>query len=126
MKWNFIIDDYPVAIKKLNLNVVVAPLVDNVFNRAKSNIKYLEAACMGIPGVFQDLPTYEMTPLKFITGNEMVDQLDFLLKPENFLDYSDQARAYAETMFLENEENLMKHYELYFTPFGSDKRKYLI
>jgi len=116
--------DFPRKINDLELQAVIAPLQNNVFNCAKSNIKYLEAAYLGIPGVFQDLPPYEMTPLRFTTGDEMLDQLNVLL--EDYEDYSLKARKYADTMFLDDEPNLMKHYEVYFTPYGSSDRKYLL
>lgn len=109
-----ILYDYPAAIDKLNLNAVVAPLLDNTFNKSKSEIKYLEAGAFGIPGVFQDLVTYKNADLRFKTGNEMIDQLTTLLSDINVYNkYSIKARKYAESMWLE--DHLDEHYELYFT-----------
>lgn len=39
-------------------DIGVAPLVDSVFNRCKSHIKYLDYAALGIAGVFSDLDPY--------------------------------------------------------------------
>jgi len=116
---------YPREMHKLNLNAVIAPLADCNFNRAKSNIKYLEAACQGTPGVFQDLVTYKDAPLRFKTGSELIDQLNKLLKDENtYMKYSKLARSYADTMWLD--DHLDEHLELYFTPYGDKDRKALL
>ena len=40
-------------------DILIAPLVDNEFNRAKSCIKYLEYSILGSPGVYSKLPPYE-------------------------------------------------------------------
>lgn len=109
-----ILYDYPSKIASLNLNAVVAPLLDNVFNKSKSEIKYLEAGALGIPGVFQDLVTYKNADLRFKTGDEMIDQLNTLLTDINtYNKYSGKARKYAESMWLE--DHLDEHFELYFT-----------
>jgi len=108
-----------------NTNAVYAPLVDCHFNRAKSNIKYLEAACAGIPGVFQDMVTYKDAPLKFKTGADLVSQMETLLKDEStYMKYSKKAYEYANTMWLD--DKLDEYQELYFTKFGSPERKALL
>lgn len=113
------------AYTSINCQAVFAPLVDCTFNKAKSNIKYLEAACCGIPGVFQDLITYKDAPLKFKTGNELIDQLDFLLEnAEIYEQYSKDARAYADTMWLD--DHLDEFVELYFTSPNTPERVQLI
>jgi len=117
--------DYPKAIADLNINANFAPLMDCHFNRAKSNIKYLEAATQGIPGVYQDMVTYEVAPLRFKTGDELVDQLKSLLKDkDHYMKQCRKARAYADTMWLE--DHLDEFIELYFTNYGSKDRKTLL
>jgi len=118
--------DYPEQIDNLNVQAMVAPLQDNTFNKAKSDLKYIEACCYGIPIVCQDLCTYSNAPYRFKTGDEMIDQLKKVLNySTDYMNISRSARKYAETRFLENDENLSKHFELYTTPFGSPLRKYL-
>ncbi len=39
-------------------DVVIAPLEDNPFNRAKSGVKFLEYTALGVPGVYSNLPPY--------------------------------------------------------------------
>jgi glycosyltransferase involved in cell wall biosynthesis len=40
-------------------DIFVAPLVDNLFNRCKSAIKYFEYSALGIPGVYSRVAPYE-------------------------------------------------------------------
>ena len=45
------IDKYPQAIASLDLDIGLAPLVDNAFNRGKSNLRWLEYSALGVPCV---------------------------------------------------------------------------
>jgi glycosyltransferase involved in cell wall biosynthesis len=47
----------PYAMKDFDIGL--APLVDNAFNRAKSNIKWLQYGALGVPCVMSDAPPYE-------------------------------------------------------------------
>ncbi len=40
-------------------DIFVAPLVDNLFNRCKSPLKFFEYSALGVPGVFSRLDPYE-------------------------------------------------------------------
>lgn len=44
-----IINDYPKNIGKINPDILVAPLYDNHMNRARSNLRALEAGAFGVP-----------------------------------------------------------------------------
>lgn len=104
---------YPQAMSKLNVNAVVAPLMDCTFNKAKSNIKYLESAYLGIPGVYQDIVTYKEAPNRFTDGKSMVSKLHKILEDRKlYAKLSKQSRTYAETMWLD--DNLDIYKDLYF------------
>jgi len=99
---------------------MVAPLQDSIFNRAKSDLKYIEACCYGIPIACQDMVTYADAPYKFKTGSEMVDVIDDVLsKKGRYMNISAKARKVAESRFLENEDNISMYYELYNHGYGS-------
>jgi len=49
-------------------DIGLAPLVDTMFNRAKSNLKYLEYSALGLPGIYADLPPYSETVRPRQTG----------------------------------------------------------
>lgn len=113
--------DYPQQIHDLNVNCMVAPLQDNVFNRAKSNLKYIEACAFGIPIVCQDMCTYSDAQYKFTTGDDMIDAVKSILKGTgSYMKISDSHRAHAETMWLE--DNIDCYYELYNFEYGSPER----
>lgn len=106
--------------------VTFASLQDNNFNRSKSNIKLIEAGALGLPCVCPDMVTYKDAHLKYKTGDEFIDCLKTVLKNQTvYADHCKKARAYSEQFWLDDERNLMKHHEIYFTPFGSKDRKFL-
>ena len=123
----FPLPDFPKGMYETGVNVCFAALQDNHFNRSKSDIKLVEAACIGYPCVCQDMVTYKNALLKFNTGDEFIDQIKKVTKNvDTYMDYCKKSRAYADTMWLDNENNLMKHHEAMFTDFGSSQRKYLL
>lgn len=118
--------DYPTQVKNLNCNFFVAPLQDNAFNKAKSDLKFIEGCCYGIPTMCQDLCTYENAIHKFTTGDEMIDMIKSLLNNQSeYMKISDNMRKIAETRFLENGDNLGKYAEMYTLPYGDPNRKLL-
>jgi GT2 family glycosyltransferase/glycosyltransferase involved in cell wall biosynthesis len=50
--------EYASTLSGCEIDFALVPLVDNVFNRCKSNIKWLEYSACGIPGIYSDLPPY--------------------------------------------------------------------
>lgn len=49
---------YAQELPKFGVDLVIAPLANNPFNRCKSNIKWLEYSICGFPGVYSNLPPY--------------------------------------------------------------------
>ena len=118
--------NYGERIKNLRINMMVAPLKDNNFNKSKSDLKLIEANAFGIPIACQDLCTYEDAPFKFKTGQEMVEVIDEVLsKKGRYMNISAKARAQANTRWLENPENLACYKELFTLPYGHKDRKRL-
>lgn len=117
---------YPEKIFNLNVNMMVAPLQDNTFNKAKSDLKYIEACCYGLPIACQDIETYRNAPIRFKTADEMIDRIDeTMAKKGKYMNMCAKNRKYAETRFLENPENIGKYVELYTLPYGSSDRTLL-
>ena len=110
--------EFPRTMASLNLQAVVAPLADNEFNRAKSNIKVLESGALGIPGTFQDIPCYsDIGPSLFTTGEEMLMNIGKILQDEDSYSAAvKQARAIAEENWLE--DHLGEYEALYFDKRG--------
>lgn len=90
--------NYPSTLNSLNLQAIVAPLLDNEFNRCKSNIKYLECAAMGIPLIAKNMLTYnKYMPAKqlYNTSQDLKIKLMQLTKMSN-KDYSDMIEKQHE------------------------------
>jgi hypothetical protein len=118
--------EYPQMIYDLNVNALIAPLQDNNFNKAKSDLKFIEGCCYGIPVICQDLCTYENAFYKFKTGPEMIDQIKLALKSgTEYMQHAKKVRKIAESRFLENDENIDKYVELYTLPYKDSGRKLL-
>ena len=52
------IEKYPAKLSSLNLDLAIAPLEDNLFNRCKSNLRLLEYGACGIPVVASAVRPY--------------------------------------------------------------------
>lgn len=118
--------NYPEKLYNLKANMFVAPLQNNTFNKAKSDLKYIEACCYGLPIACQNLVTYENAPIKFDTGEQMIGQIEETLsKKGRYMNMCAKARKVAEERWLENDDNYMKYYELYNFPCGDSNRKLL-
>ena len=119
--------EFPEAVANSGSQLTFAALEDNNFNRAKSNIKLLEAGALGVPCVCPDMVTYKDAFLKYKTGEEFIDQVKYALKDQSrYVDLCKKSRSFAEGHWLEDEKNIGKHQEAYFTAYGSSERKYLL
>lgn len=123
--WKRILE-YPQMIYDLNVNALIAPLIENNFNKAKSDLKFIEGCCYGLPVICQDLCTYGNAIYKFKTGPEMIDQIKLALKSgTEYMQHAKKVRKIAESRFLENDENIDKYVELYTLPCKDPGRKLL-
>lgn len=114
---------YGEKIKNLRVNMMVAPLQDNNFNKSKSDLKLIEANCFGLPIACQDLCTYEDAPFKFKTGDEMIAIIrDVLSKKGRYMNICAKARGAADTRWMENEDNIKCYEELFLLPYGDKNR----
>jgi hypothetical protein len=114
--------DYPQGLVDTNCNVAFASLVDNVFNKSKSNIKMIESGGIGLPGAYQDMCTYEDADVKFKTGDDLINQLEYITSDvDRYMRLSKKSRKFVEGLWLE--DHLDEYDALYFTDWGSKERK---
>lgn len=59
-------------------DIFLAPLRDNLFNRKKSSIKYLEYSILGIPGIYSRLEPYEKIVNPDVTGYMATNESEWL------------------------------------------------
>jgi GT2 family glycosyltransferase/glycosyltransferase involved in cell wall biosynthesis len=100
--------DYPAKLASLGLDVLLAPLVDNGFNRCKSNLKLLDAAALGIPAVASSVTPYTegQPPLIASVGPSAVEWTDTLVRlaamtPEQCQDHARHLRKWAQDYIYE-------------------------
>jgi len=83
------IDRYPAYLKSLGYDIGVAPLRDNYFNRAKSNLRYLEYAACSTPTVSSNVEPFKHDFVGIIaetdlewesTLQELIDNEEWRLK----------------------------------------------
>lgn len=72
--------EFPRFIKGLKPDIGIAPLEKNRFNEGKSNLKMLEYAVLGIPGVYTNIEPYKNAEIKCNTDREMIQWIDDLAK----------------------------------------------
>ena len=105
----------------------LAPLVDNAFNRCKSNIKFLEFSALGIAMCGQNISTYnKYTKLVFNNGNDIDNIIDKLFFRKDSRDYyytiiAQQRKIIEEKSPLSPngfwlEKNIAPYYNLYSIP----------
>jgi hypothetical protein len=118
--------DYPALIDKLNVNMIIAPLIDSIFNRAKSDVKWIEASALGIPIACQDMCTYDQASLKFRTGDELIKLISHTCgNKKQYLAESRKGHEAVSKRWLELPDNYGKYRELFTLPYGHKDRKLL-
>ena len=121
-KWAHLCD-YPDIVYNLKINAMIAPLADNIFNRCKSNIKFLEASGLGIPIICQDIGTYDICPNKFTTNTQMLDEINKLFNNKKYyMNICESNYNKLCNLWLENIDNRTKYLELYKYSYGSPER----
>lgn len=65
---HFYPDFVPWARENLRWDVAIAPLENNLFTRGKSDIKFLDYALLGIPGIYSDVEAYRRSVMHGETG----------------------------------------------------------
>ena len=115
--------NYPQKIYNLNIQAFIAPLANNNFNKAKSDLKLYEASCYGLPCFCQDLITYKHAKYKFTTGDELIKLLNEEIKRAgHYKNLGNKIYKQTQTRWLENDENIALYEELYKYPYGDPRR----
>ena len=116
--------DLPKSLYDTGCNAVFAPILDNVFNKSKSNIKMVEAGAFGMPGAYQNLCTYSDAKIKFDNGKDLISQLEYITSDvSRYMKLSQEAREFTEGLWLE--DHLDEYQAIYTTAWGSKERNAL-
>jgi hypothetical protein len=116
-------DTYHKKLASLEACMMIAPLANNVNNHGKSNIKFQEASAHGLPIACQDITPYKQCPIRFTSGEQMLDQIRrTLATEETFISSSRYARNKMEGYWLEQESNVGMYEELFNYPYQDKNR----
>lgn len=114
--------NYPREMINRGIDLLVAPLINNRFNRCKSNIKWLEMSALGIPMIGQNICTYNQWTDQVFNNS---DDIDHWIER---LFFKKDSKEYFENMLVKNrkiidgedrnsgywlEKNIQKYYDLY-------------
>jgi hypothetical protein len=118
--------EYPSLLNSTDAQIMLAPLMNNSFNKAKANIKLTEGAALGIPTVAQNLECYNSDGWKYLftTGEQMMEQITAILASEDsYRSAVTNAKQYVDRYWLG--DHLDEWTKLYTTPYGDSSRKEL-
>lgn len=90
---------YPMALRILQPDVALIPVLDCDFNNAKSNIKYLEMTFAGAACIASDVGPYKDTVSNGKDGFLCHDEFNWKEKIELLLDYPSVAREYRDRAY---------------------------
>ena len=123
-KWQNIFT-YPNYVKSLNIDIGIAPLKDNVFNKSKSNIKNLEYVALGLPAVYSDIEPYSHCYMKAKTDDEFIDKIEKLADSPDLrkLTFEYDYDKVKEQLWWEEYDNVRKFIETYMAMFGKCFKK---
>lgn len=109
------IDKYPKFLASYDFDIGLAPLVDNAFNRSKSNLRWLEYSALGWPtvaskvGHFAESITHGQDGFLCNTAQEWVDCIEALIANRN-LRYSIGQEARRKVRLDFNIDSVARYY----------------
>jgi len=110
------IEKYPRWVSRQGFDIGIAPLEDNLFNRAKSNLRWLEYSAMGVPtvaanvGHFKEVLRHGETGFLADTQNEWIETIERLIQNPELRRAVGQA-ARSEVKMNWNPQTLGKKYK---------------
>lgn len=109
---------YPLTLNSIGADFIIAPLKENVFNKCKSNLKYLESCAVGaicIGSSFEFSPYSMIDDMAKINWTMTAKQLEYnifeLCKKDNYNRILDKQYNYINENWLEN--NIDKYLEIF-------------
>jgi O-antigen biosynthesis protein len=112
--------EYPKALKDIEPDICLAPLVDVEFNHCKSNIKCLEYTATGSVGVYSDVTPYKFQNLRAKTDEEFIFYIEKLASDIDFRakTFNRDYQRVKSQLFWEENLNIQKYISTYLNMFG--------
>ncbi len=102
--------NYHSTLGALQLDIAIAPLVSNTFNRAKSNLKLLEYGALGLPTICSAIDSYKNSPAIQLKNEPKIwikTILELISNEEKRLELSRDMKFWVyQNYFLEDNLNL--------------------
>ena len=110
----------PQFLKSLNVDIGLAPLMKNTFNEGKSNIKALEYAALGIPGIYTNIEPYKDMMFTCDTDIDMIDSIESVATDIDMRNrvYEHDYDVVKEQLFWEDHDNIKKYINSYLSLFN--------
>lgn len=89
-------------------DIFIAPLTENVYNKAKSPIKYLEISSAKKPGVYQNIRQYQEVMIPGVNGKLASHKNDWYLAIKTLIENKELRKSIGEKAF----ENVKKNYTI--------------
>ena len=115
---------WPERNREINADIGLAPLADNMFNRAKSNLRILEYASARVPVICSPIEPYQVfsdTEVKFATEkDEWFDAMEELIKDET------KRKKLAHNLYVRAKKDfdIDKNYKIWVNAFKDIKKKH--
>lgn len=105
--------ELPMVYKNLDVDVGIAPLENNNFNKSKSSIKAKEYIATGIPGIYFDIEPYKKCTLKYKSIEELEKFLELCYNDKNYRReiWEKDYKKFRKDLWLE--ENIYKRIDIY-------------
>lgn len=100
--------EFPKFIASLGMDIMVAPLIDDEFNRGKSNIKWMEGAMCEVPMVCSDVHPYSVSITHGEDGFLAKSTSDWIEYLSNLI----ESKELRQKVGKKAKENVLKRYQV--------------
>lgn len=116
------ITNLPTFLKSLKIDIGLAPLEDNLFNRCKSNIKMLEYSALGIPGIYSNVTPYRKAMYTCDVEEYMIDRIETLVYDVDLRKkvWETDKATVRDQLYWEDNDNLFKFVNKHLKLFGKE------
>jgi len=106
------VEEWPARLRSLRLDIAIVPLINDKFNRGKSNLKWLENSIYKTPSVLSPV-VYSETVKDGVTGLIAKTPKDFIKLVSKLVDDKDLRKKIGENAFKEVKANydIRDHYK---------------
>lgn len=112
--------EFPHFMNSIEADIVLAPLLNENFNKSKSNLKVLESVAMGCAGVFSNIEPYLGYSMTAETDEMFIDNIETLCYDNDLRKkcWEHNYNLLKDDLYWEENDNLKKYVNNYLHLFG--------